>query len=588
VSSRAEAGACRGPARLGPPAALALAVLVVAVFAGVLRNGFVWDDRQYILDNARVAGGLSAGAVRWALTATDAGNWHPLTWLSHLLDVTFFGLDPRGPHLVNVLLHLGNTLALATLLLRLTGARRPSLLVAALFAVHPLHVESVAWIAERKDVLSTLFGLLAALAYCRFANRPGVARYAAVALLLAASLAAKQMLVTLPCALLLLDWWPLGRLRAGGWRRAIAEKIPLLAVCAIFSFLALQAQAGARSEYPLPARFSNAAVSYLGYLGNTVAPADLAAFYPHPVQALPAGKTAAAALALAAVTAAAVAARRRVPWLATGWLWFLGTLVPVIGIVQVGEQALADRYTYIPMVGLLVAAVWSASGVLRGMRLAFPAAAAAAVTVAFSAASAAQVGRWRDDLTLFTHAAAVTRGNWAAQFQLGSEFQRLGRLPEAIAHYREALRDRPGFSEALDNLGLALAATGDAAGAEASYRAAIRADPRNAEAYNNLGGLLMAAGRDVEARTSFLQALQVKPEAPEPRLNLGLALLRQGRAAEAEAALAAVVRACPTWRSARAALGDALAAQGRSAEAAVQFREAARLAADASGAARPR
>ncbi len=499
------------------------------VFLPTLRNGFVWDDAQYILENPHVAGGLTPSSFRWALTTFEAGNWHPLTWVSHMLDVELFGLEPWGPHLVNVLIHLGCTSLLFLLFLRLTGAVWRSFVVAALFAVHPLHVESVAWIAERKDLLSTLPGLLAALAYCRYVRRPGLLRYLAVVLLFVAGLTAKQMLVTLPCLLLLLDFWPLGRIGLSTWRRPVLEKLPLLLPALAFSIVAIRAQAsaGAVIAYPLAARLSNALVSYCRYLQKTVAPFHLSVFYPHPQQAYAPGLTLGALLVLAIVTLLAIRSRRPRPWLAVGWLWYLGTLVPVIGLVQVGEQAMADRYSYVPLVGLFVLTVWGVAELARNRRnverqLAVIASVALA---ALAATSLVQVGHWRNNITLFTHALQVDPADWMAQFQLGLLAHQQGRDIEAIEHYQQAIRAHSGYSEALCNLGMIFAGQGRQQQAVSLFQAAIQAKPDNMEAYNNLGGALVKQGRYREAESCFRQALRLKPEAPEPRRNLELLLL---------------------------------------------------------------
>lgn len=561
--------------------ALVLIAGVLIVFLPTLRNGFVWDDMQYILGNAHVTSGLTQVNLRWALTSFEAGNWHPLTWVSHMLDVELFGLDPRGHHLANVLIHLGNTLLLFVLLLRLTGAAWKGFLVAALFAVHPLHVESVAWIAERKDVLSTFFGFLAVYAHCRYARKPGLSRYLAVVFLFVAVLAAKQMLVTLPCLLLLLDFWPLGRLGVSSWRRPVLEKIPLFALAALFGSVAMLAQgsANAFSSYPLAARVSNAIVSYLRYCQKTVAPVDLAVFYPHPQLTLPLGLTIAAFLALTTMTVLAGAGRHRRPWLTVGWLWFLWTLFPVIGLIQVGEQAMADRYSYVPIIGLFILAVWGAAefATPRPALRTLMAGAASVTLIGLSTTSLVQVGHWQSNLTLFFHAAQAVPGNWTAHFQLGSLYQRQGRDAEAIEQYLAAISARAGFSEALNNLGMVFAGRGDPAQAATWYRAAIRADAGNWEAHNNLGGALMEHELYREAQTCFLQASRLQPEAPEPQLNLGLLLLRERRWVEAMAPLASVVQIQPNSATARNALGIALFRQGRHEEAAASFREALRL-----------
>jgi Flp pilus assembly protein TadD len=569
------------PRRLRP---LLLAVLAATALAylPVLRNGFVWDDMLYIVENPHVAGGLTAANARWALTALAVGNWHPLTWISHMLDVQAAGLRPWWPHLVNVLLHLANTALLFAALARLTGAAGRSLLVAALFALHPLHVESVAWAAERKDVLSTFFGLLALLGYARYVRAPRAGRYLAVALAFAAALAAKPMLVTLPALLLLLDAWPLGRLRGPALRGALLEKAPLLALSAACAAVAVRAQkaAGAYGAFEPAVRLSNAVVSYVRYLRMTAVPSGLAAFYPHPLRPWPPWQTGGALLALALATALALLAARRRPWLAAGWLWYLGTLVPVIGLVQVGQQALADRYMYLPAVGLFVALAWECGDLAARWPAARPPllAAAAAVLAALAAATAFQAATWRDTVTVFTRAARVAPGNWVAHFNLGSHYQELGRDEEAITEYRRAVAALPSYEKALNNLAVLHAGRGDFAAAEALFREAIRVSPGYEKPYNNLGVAYVSQGRLPEAEALYRRALAAKPDAVEPRLNLGRLLLKQSRWGEAQSSFAEVLRLDARSADAANGLGIALARQGRYAEALAAFREAARLA----------
>lgn len=364
--------------------------------------------------------GITRAGLAWAATAKVASNWHPLTMLSHMLDCQLYGLDPAGHHATSLLLHLANVLLLFEVLRRMTGAAGRSAAVAALFAVHPTRVESVAWIAERKDVLSALFWILAMGAWARYARRPAIGRYLLVALLMILGLMAKPMVVTLPFALLLLDVWPLGRLSLG-WRRLILEKLPLLALSAASSVITIHYQETSLAPLdvvPWSLRAANALVSYAAYLGKLFLPRHLAVFYPIP-PAIPAWKVAGAALLLIAITALTLWRARKEPWLLTGWLWFLGTLVPVIGLVQVGRQAMADRYLYIPSIGLFLAVVWSVAGLLKEHRAAL-AAAAGIVVLALAAATRVQVGYWADSVTLFRHALAATgEENYLAHIGLG-------------------------------------------------------------------------------------------------------------------------------------------------------------------------
>jgi hypothetical protein len=396
-----------------------------------------------------VAQGLTRAGIAWAMTAKVASNWHPLTLISHMLDGQLYGLRPAGHHATSLLLHLANVLLLFEALRRMTGAVVRSAMVAALFAVHPTHVESVAWIAERKDVLSALFWILAMGAWAFYARRPSIGRYLLVSLLMILGLMAKPMVVTLPFALLLLDVWPLDRLGLG-WRRLVLEKLPLLALSAVSSVITIRYQEASLAPLevvPWSLRAANALVSYTAYLGKLFLPRHLAVFYPI-APAIPAWKVAGAALLLAAITALAVWRARREPWLLTGWLWFLGTLVPVIGLVQVGRQAMADRYLYIPSIGLFLAVVWSVAGLLKEHRAAL-AAAAGIVILALAVATRVQVGYWADSATLFRHALAATgEDNYLAHIGLGKALMGEKDWDGAAEQLRAALAWRPYLVEA--------------------------------------------------------------------------------------------------------------------------------------------
>jgi len=427
----------------------ALALLTLAAYLPTFHNGFVnLDDGFYVTGNPRVREGITRASVAWALTANVANNWHPLTLLSHLLDVQLFGLDPAGHHTTSLLLHLANTLLLFAVLRGMTGTLWRSAAVAALFAVHPAHVESVAWVAERKDVLSALFWILAMAAWTSYARRPSLGRYLLVALMMGLGLMAKPMVVTLPFSLLLLDVWPLERISLG-WKRLVAEKLPLLALSAAASLVTLRYQQTSLAPLdlvPWSLRLANAAVSYATYLGKLLLPRNLAVFYPIPL-AIPIWQVAGAAALLAALTALAVWKARRAPWLLVGWLWFLGTLVPVIGLVQVGRQAMADRYTYIPSIGLFMAIVWGIAGLARERRMIL-AVASAAVIALLAVGTWTQTGYWRDSVTLYRHALAVTRGNYVAHVGLAKALVAKRDWEGAEEQYRAALALRPGLIEA--------------------------------------------------------------------------------------------------------------------------------------------
>jgi len=543
---RLDASLSRRGDRLAVGLGLVLIVLTAVVYAGVGRLGFVFDDTEYILRNQTLQQGLTLGSLGWALTAMYAANWHPLTWVSHLLDYQLFGLNPAGHHAISAVLHAINVALLFAVLRRLTGSTWRSWFVAALFAVHPLRVESVAWVSERKDVLSLFFGLLTVGAYRRYTAAPGKKRYLVFASLFALGLLSKPMLVTFPFVLLLLDYWPLGRLQPAGSTtpggisaralfRLAREKAPLLllslASCAVT--YAAQAAGGALIpglSPPIGARVANALVSGARYLGMTGWPVDLAAFYPYPLSGHPAWQVAASAALLVSVTALCVAVRRSAPALVVGWLWFLGTLIPVIGLVQVGRQALADRYTYLPHAGLLLLVVWGSAALARKARAAVPLALAGGVAiVALCALAQRQVDTWRDEFSLAGHAVSVTRGNSFMHYNLGVALSAAGRTDEAIAAYREALRIFSAEPDAHYNLAVLLSKRGEQVEAILNYLRALKVQPNDASAHNNLGSLLYRQGRTVEAIDHFRQAVALKPDDAAFRANLQLALDWQRR-----------------------------------------------------------
>jgi len=567
----------------------ALVALILLVYAAVAHYDFVaYDDPAYVTENPRVLAGLSWSGAAWAWTTGYAANWHPLTWMSHMLDVTAFGARAGMHHLTNLLLHVAATLLLFAFLSRATGAPGRSAFAAGLFAVHPLHVESVAWIAERKDVLSTLFGMLALWAYAGYVRRPAVGRYLAVAACFSASLLAKPMLVTLPFVLLLLDLWPFRRATPGGgtpWPRLVLEKLPLFCLSAASSLATylVQRQGGAVSSldlYPLALRIENALVSYVAYIGKMVWPLRLSVMYPYP-QAIPFWQAAGAALLLAGISFLAVLQARHRPWLPVGWFWYLGTLVPVIGLVQVGIQSMADRYTYVPLVGLFIAVAWGVPDLLerrRPRRLAMPAAALCVIGVC-AALARAQVGVWKDNVALWTHATEVTlnMSNHVAHNSLGIVLEKQGRLEEALAHFSEAVRVRPDFAEAQHNLGKALAKAGRYDEALSALAAAVRFDPGNAAVHSDLAIVLAGLGRLDEAITRYSEALRIDPARAQVHNALGVALAGVKRPAEARGHFAEAVRLNPGFAEARNNLGLALAGEGRIQDASREFSEAVRL-----------
>lgn len=514
--------------RLAPavwPAAIAvgLAALVTWVYLPVRGFEFVnYDDPSYVADNPIVRAGLTWHGLAWAFTTFLTGNWHPLTWLSHMLDVDLFGVDPGSHHLVNLALHAANSALLFLVLLRATAQRWRSALAAALFAVHPLHVESVAWISERKDLLSALFGLLAILAYVGYARRPSLGRYAAVAALLASSLACKPMLVTLPVALLLLDWWPLRR--RAPLTALVREKVPLLLLVAASSAVTFLAQRSGGAVWTLeglaiPARLANAVLSYGGYLAKAVWPTSLAVVYPHPAltpAGLPAARVALSAAVLVAVSLLVAWQRSARPFLACGWLWYLLTLVPVIGLVQVGPQGMADRYTYLPLVGIFVACVWALPDAV-GTPLRRYAVALAALAAVGSAAIAARVQTryWRDSLTLFSRALAVTQDNQTALRNLGVAYVERGQYERGIAALRASLRLMPGDALAWMDLGIALATVGDNAAAGQAFREAVQLRPDDGDVLFNFGIFSALQGEAGTARAVHARLRTLRPELAE-------------------------------------------------------------------------
>jgi len=518
----------------------ALAALVLVVYAPIVRHPFlVTDDPDYVSANGHVLAGLTVAGVRWAFTTFDAANWFPLTWISHMIDVQLFGVRAGAHHLVSVLLHLANTVLLYAVLRRLTGAAGRSVWVAALFALHPLHVESVAWIAERKDVLSTFFWMAALWFYGRHVRRPGLSRFVPVALCQALGLLAKPMLVTLPLTLLLLDFWPLGRLRAGAIRGPLLEKAPLALLSGISAVVTLQAQSsggaiGSMEVFPLGARMANALVSTTVYLKKMLWPVDLAVLYPHPGTSLPAWEVWGAALLLGSATALAVYTRRRRPWLLAGWFWYLATLAPVVGLVQVGAQGMADRYTYVPLLGPFVALAWEFGGTNAGRRrVQASALLGVGVVAALAIATRLQLAYWESSIALFGHAVAVTPPNWSGQFGLGVAYEKAGHAAEAIPHYREAVLLNPRYAPGRYNLGSLLGAQGDLAGAIAELRESVRLDPLFTPAQANLGLALQLAGRVDEAIAVLRRALVRDPAEPDLHLKLAQALERRGDRDEA-------------------------------------------------------
>jgi tetratricopeptide (TPR) repeat protein len=594
--------------------AIGLALLTFAVFAPTLSHAFIdYDDNAYVYGNPVVARGLSVEGFRWAFSGAHVSNWHPLTWLSHMLDCQLYGLHPAGHHLTNLLLHTATVILLFLVLRRATGALWRSAFVAAVFAIHPLRVESVAWVAERKDVLSGLFFVLTLAAYISYARQPrSWRRYGWVALFFALGLMSKPMLVTLPAVLLLLDYWPLQR--TASLKALALEKLPLCALSAVVAIITLQAQNDAMQSIPLLPRLSNAVVTAVVYLGQMVFPAGLSVFYPYPHHGLPLGEATAAAAALAAITAIALWQRRRQPWLLVGWLWYLVMLLPVAGIIQVGNQAHADRYTYLPQIGIYLSITWMLArwaAARQWSRFVSPCA-ALAVVAALAVGAARQSAYWQDSKTLWSHALVCDPNNEMAHYGMGnvylqekacdhafSEFQaalqikpdyaeawnnagfslaRAGKTEAALPYYQHALQLQPAYGDAWLNLGNAFLQKQDWAEAVNCYQKATLISPDNTDIQGNLGIALFHLGKADEAIRHFQIARQLNPNDAQAVFNVGNALAQTGKTGEAIPYLQAALRLDPSYDQAHFALGLAFARTGQAAEAITQYKAALRSA----------
>ncbi len=526
---------------------LCLIVATIAAYWQIAGNGFInFDDPEYLYANPHVLKGLTPENLVWALSATDYSNWHPLTWLVHMLNYQLFGLNPSGHHLVSLGLHTANVVVLFLLLRRMTGALWRSAAVAALFALHPLHVESVAWAAELKDLLSTFCGFLCLYAYVRYSESPQTGRYLPVLLLLALGLMAKPMLVTLPLVMLLLDYWPLQRFgkNNGGanecsvWR-IVQEKIPLVclsSVSCLITFYAQQKGLAIRSltETTLLARIANALTSYAAYLGKTFWPLDLAVLYPFPPE-VHVWRGLLAALLLVAISFVTFRTRKSCPYIIVGWLWFLGTLAPVIGIVRVGMQSMADRYMYFPLTGILIMVVWGVSEAASDLRWrqAFLALATATALSLSAAVTWRQSAYWQSNSTLYRRTLAVTGDNFIIENNLGFALDGEGRFAEATDHYHEALRIAPWYARSLLNMGVTLRKQGKVDEAVKYLQSALVQQPDNAAAYNELGVAMLQKGELDDAVTNLQLAVRFDPGLADAYYNLGLTFARAGNSVAA-------------------------------------------------------
>jgi Tfp pilus assembly protein PilF len=559
---------------------LLLFLLTFAIYSQVRHFDFLnFDDPEYVGGNNHVRAGLTWNSLVWAFTSYDAANWFPLTWLSHMAAYRLFGLSAGWHHLTNVLIHALASLLLFAALKRMTGALWRSALVAFLFALHPLHVESVAWVAERKDVLCAFFWFLTLWCYARYVERPGPARYLAVLLGFAGGLMSKSMIVTLPCVLLLLDFWPLRR----AFRRTLLwEKLPLFAMAAgvsLMTYLSQRQGHAVRSLTSLSAgtRVANAVVTYLAYIARLFWPAGLAVYYPYSHR-LPVWQVLATAALLAGVTVLVVRRLRPSGYLAVGWFWYLGTLVPVIGLVQVGGQASADRYTYLPTVGLTIMLVWGAADLAGRYPRARTAAAAAAVAACLACVVLTwrQLGYWADSGTLFQHAVDVTSDNYIAQNNLADYYLTQMRTADARGPVLEALRLNPNYPEAHINLATILRRTGQTDASEREYRVAIQLQPANVEAHSGYGALLLGQGRAGEALREFREVVKLRPGYADGHYDLGRLSAALGRTEDAMTQLYETVRLQPDHAEAHHSLGVALVTQGRMDQALDQFAAEAR------------
>ena len=585
---------------------LFLVVTTLAVYWQVENHKFInLDDTQYITKNQHVQKGLASESITWAFSITDISYWHPLTWLSLMLDYELYGINPRGYHLTNVALHTLNALFLFLFLRWMTGSLWRSAFVAALFALHPLNVESVAWAVERKNVLSTFFWLLTLLAYSNYSMLPTLPRYLLLVLFFGLGLMTKPMLVTLPCVLLLLDYWPLGRLDFGQCKdgrsvqlRAsslsgslrmlphvvILEKVPLFILSGVTAYMtSLSAQrigmAISTEFVPIKLRIANGLVSYLSYCAKMVWPQNLAVFYPYPHD-VSIWQSAGAAALLIGISMLVFRWARKAPYLVTGWLWYLGTLLPLIGLKQVGLwPAMADRFAYVPLIGLFIMVVWGIADLTAGWRYGRSALTwgSGALLAALMLLTWNQLHYWRNSTALFEHALAVTENNYVAHNNLGTALDEQGLAKEAMVHFSEAVRIRPNFSRAHNNLGNSLTRQGKYREAIRHFYKALEVEPNMPGFHLNLGNALETQGNSEEAAFHYSKALQLDPAFAEAYFNLGNLLARQGKVEEAISCLSRALECKPNFAEAHNSLGVMLAYRGKLDEAIAHFTEALRI-----------
>ena len=564
---------------------LCIIVTITVSYLQVINFDFVgYDDELYVTENRHVQSGLAVKSFIWAFTTFDASNWHPLTWISHMLDCELYGLNPMGHHWTSLQIHIANTLLLFFILKYMTGALWRSAFVAALFALHPLHVESVAWVAERKDVLSTFFGMLALLAYCRYAKQPSLAGYLLIILFLSMGLMAKPMLVTFPFLLLLLDFWPLGRFRFATVSRLVLEKLPLFIPVIISSCLTFMAQQSSGAVKPLESfsltvRIANAFISYVSYAVKAIWPHNLTVFYPHPGNSLPLWKVFGAILIVGIASFLAIRSFKKYPYIAVGLFWYLGMLVPVIGLVQVGPQAMADRYTYIPMTGLFIIISWGFSDFSTKWHYRKIVLSLFSVIIlsALTVSTFFQLGYWRDSVALFERAVSITENNCLAHNNLGAALLEKGKPDEAVLHLKEALRIEPGYRATLYNLGVALSDQGKLDEAVLHYNYVLKLNPKDAVIHNNLAYTLSAYGKLDEAVLHLKQAIKINPEYAKAHYQLGNILINQKKIKEAVFHFAEAIRISPDYVEGYNQIGLILAEQGKYKKAEVFFLKAVQI-----------
>ena len=603
IQSRAGAGQL---ASLGRHTLLLSILLVVAaVFLYYPAHGhpFVnFDDNLYVSENAHVISGLRWETVKWAFTTFDQGNWHPLTWLSHAADCQFYGLDPAGHHDTNLVLHVLNVLLLFWVLQEATGYAGRSAMVAGLFALHPINVETVVWISERKNLLSMLFFLLALGAYRRYALKPGAGRYAVVAFLYAMGLMAKPQVITFPCVLLLWDYWPLRRMLVAGqesssqagttiipgrsFSQLVIEKLPLFALSAVSAVITVKAQQAGHAMrlYPLSVRLENAIVSYASYIVKAFWPTNLSPMYPHPGGSIATWQVFAALLFLLIITALVTAEWRQRRYLAVGWLWFVGTLVPMIGLVQVGTQAMADRYAYLPLIGLFIMFCWYVADLAEQQHVSPAWLGGAGITalLALTLVAHRQIGYWEDNITLWSHALQVTTGNWLAEDNLGGALMTDGKLDEAIPHFRQAAAIYAGDAVSHLNIGFYEQQHKNWPLAIEQYKEVLSITPNpklRSEAFNNLALIDRELGDCAGARDNFQQAVDLSPRYAGAWIGLGLAAQKCGDLSLAVQAYSHAARVQPAGLG-YVLLGRALGQSGHKEEARAATEQARRLSED--------